>query len=110
MSLFDSPGVHPVKRNVTDDVKQGYRRKSLGRVGRTPSVVTCCAKADALTAARSGSCLRLQVRPDGARYWMLRFTVTKPHGTKAESTHGLGTCPDAALLEARAKAAEARCL
>lgn len=50
-----------------------------------------------------GGGLRLQVRPDGSRYWMLRYTW----GGK-ESTHGLGSYPDVPLEEARRKASDAR--
>lgn len=50
-----------------------------------------------------GEGLRLQVRPDGARYWMLRY-----HFDGKESTHGLGAYPDVGLAEARAKAEVAR--
>ena len=50
-----------------------------------------------------GGGLRLQVRPDGSRYWMLRYTW----GSK-ESTHGLGAYPAVTLEEARGKAIAAR--
>ena len=52
---------------------------------------------------RDGNGLRLQIRPDGAKYWMLRYT----RGGK-ESTHGLGRYGDVGLEEARTKAAAAR--
>jgi integrase len=50
-----------------------------------------------------GNGLRLLIRPDGAKYWMLRYTI----GGK-ESTAGLGVYPETSLEEAREKAAAAR--
>jgi len=50
-----------------------------------------------------GNGLRLQIRPDSAKYWMLRYTL----GGK-ESTAGLGPSPEVSLEDARSKAAEAR--
>lgn len=50
-----------------------------------------------------GAGLRLQVRPDGRKYWLLRYVL----GGK-ESTHSLGSYPEAGLEEARRKAQEAR--
>lgn len=50
-----------------------------------------------------GAGLRLQVRPDGRKYWLLRYRL----GGK-ESTHSLGAYPDVGLEEARRKAQEAR--
>lgn len=50
-----------------------------------------------------GNGLRLQIRPDGAKYWMLRYKI----GGK-ESTAGLGAYPETSLEEARLKAAGVR--
>jgi len=50
-----------------------------------------------------GNGLRLQIRPEGAKYWMLRYTLGGN-----ESTAGLGPYPEVGLDEARRKAAEAR--
>jgi integrase len=55
-----------------------------------------------------GDGLRLQVRPDGSKYWLLRYKITKGDGTKAESTHGLGRYPETKLAEARVAADAAR--
>lgn len=52
-----------------------------------------------------GNGLRLQIRPDGAKYWMLRYLL----GGR-ESTAGLGPYPEISLEEARKKAAKARTL
>ena len=52
--------------------------------------------------------LRLCVRPNGSKLWMLRFTAQKPDGTRKESTAGLGTYPEVSLEQARKKAASAR--
>jgi integrase len=52
-----------------------------------------------------GKGLRLQVRPDGAKYWMLRYLISGK-----ESTAGLGRYPSIGLEEARQKATEARLL
>ena len=52
-----------------------------------------------------GNGLRLQVRPNGARYWMLRFTLGGKEGTLL-----IGSYPDVGLAAARKKAAEARAL
>lgn len=50
-----------------------------------------------------GNGLRLLIRPDGARYWLLRFRFDGK-----ESAHGLGAFPEVGLAEARTKAGEAR--
>jgi integrase len=50
-----------------------------------------------------GNGLRLQVRPNGARYWMLRYTLAG-----RETTLGLGAFPEVGLEEARSKASDAR--
>src|SRR6476659_5962256 len=50
-----------------------------------------------------GAGLRLQVRPDGARYWQVRYTLDK-----RESTFQIGSYPDVPLDEARTEAAKAR--
>lgn len=50
-----------------------------------------------------GTGLRLQIRPNGAKYWLLRYTLSGN-----ESTFALGTYPNVGLVEARSKAAEAR--
>jgi integrase len=55
-----------------------------------------------------GAGLRLQVRPDGARYWMLRYNLAGSDGKVKESTAGLGAYPEISLEEARSKAAAAR--
>lgn len=47
--------------------------------------------------------LHLQVRPDGARYWMLGYSLTGK-----ESMAGLGAYPGISLEEARCKADTAR--
>lgn len=52
--------------------------------------------------------LRLCVRPNGSKLWMLRFKKQHPDGTVSESTAGLGTYPQVSLERARAKADEAR--
>jgi integrase len=52
-----------------------------------------------------GNGLRLQVRPNGAKYWMLRFTLGG-----LESTLGLGTYPTVTLESARQRANSARSL
>lgn len=52
--------------------------------------------------------LRLCVRPNGSKLWMLRFTKTNPDGSRTESTSGLGTYPEVTLSEARRKARESR--
>ncbi len=52
-----------------------------------------------------GDGLRLQVRPNGAKYWMLRFTLTGKEGTLL-----IGTYPDVGLAEARGKSEDARSL
>ena len=59
--------------------------------------------------------LRLCIRPNGAKLWMLRFmkdhpTKLRPDGKpeRNESTAGLGTYPDVSLEEGRRKAQEAR--
>jgi len=52
-----------------------------------------------------GGGLRLQVRPNGARYWMLRYTL----GGR-ESTFQIGAYPDVKVEEARKKAKGARSL
>ena len=52
-----------------------------------------------------GDGLRLQVRPNGSRYWMLRFTLAGKEGTLL-----IGTYPEIGLAAARKKAAEARAL
>ena len=52
-----------------------------------------------------GNGLRLQVRPNGSRYWMLRFTLAGKEGTLL-----IGSYPDIGLAAARKKAAEARAL
>ena len=52
--------------------------------------------------------LRLCVRPNGSKLWMLRFMKHNPDGSRSESTAGLGAYPDVSLVEARRKAAEAR--
>jgi hypothetical protein len=48
-----------------------------------------------------GNGLRLQVRPNGARYRMLRYRISKPNGTQRETTHGLGSYPEVSLADAR---------
>jgi hypothetical protein len=58
---------------------------------------------DKVTYLNDGKGLRLQIRPDGAAYWMLRYR----HGGKG-STHGLGTYPATTIAQAREKAAQAR--
>jgi len=50
-----------------------------------------------------GAGLRLRVRPDGGRTWLLRFFI----GGK-EGTHGIGPYPQVSLQIARAKAEHAR--
>lgn len=50
-----------------------------------------------------GSGLRLRVRPDGSRYWLLRFFIQGK-----ENTQSLGPYPLISLQIARAKAAEAK--
>jgi len=50
-----------------------------------------------------GNGLRLQVRPNGAKYWMLRYTL----GGR-ESTYQIGAYPHTTLDEARDAAAKAR--
>lgn len=50
-----------------------------------------------------GNALRLQVRPNGARYWMFRYTLAGKEGTLL-----LGIYPEIGLAAARVKAAEAR--
>jgi hypothetical protein len=40
------------------------------------------------------------MRPDGAKYWMLRYIVTATGGERKESTHGLGRYPEVKLSEA----------
>jgi len=50
-----------------------------------------------------GAGLRLQIRPDGAKYWMLRYTLGG-----VDSTAGLGRYPEVSLEEARKKALAAR--
>jgi integrase len=50
-----------------------------------------------------GAGLRLQVRPDGARYWQLRYTMAGK-----ESTYQIGSYPAKSLEEARDEAAKAR--
>src|SRR5665213_1278374 len=57
-----------------------------------------------------GNGLRLQVRPDGAKYWMLRYIITASDGARKESTNGLGRYPEVSLTEAREKARQARSL
>ncbi len=57
-----------------------------------------------------GKGLRLQVRPDGVKYWMLRYLVTTADGTRKESTNGLGRYPDVSLTDARVEARKARAL
>ena len=62
-----------------------------------------------------GHGLYLQVRPGGARSWILRFTspeIKRGDTPDAGRTrdHGLGAVADIKLIEARAKAAEARAL
>lgn len=52
--------------------------------------------------------LRLCIRPNGSKLWMLRFTKRHPNGAKSESTAGLGSYPEVSLEQARAKAREAR--
>ena len=48
---------------------------------------------------RDGAGLRLQIRPNGARYWMMRYRI----GGK-ESTFLLGKFPDVGLEQARTEA------
>jgi integrase len=50
-----------------------------------------------------GDGLRLQVRPNGARYWMFRFVLAGKEGTLL-----LGSYPELGLAEARGKAEAAR--
>lgn len=50
-----------------------------------------------------GNGLRLQIRPDGRRYWMLRYKLDGK-----ESTYLLGTADTLGLAEARDRAQEAR--
>ena len=52
--------------------------------------------------------LRLCIRPNGSKLWMLRFVAQKPNGTRKESTAGLGAYPEVSLEQARKKAASAR--
>ena len=52
-----------------------------------------------------GAGLRLQVRPNGTKYWMLRY-----HLAGRESTFQLGKYPDLTLEQARKDAAAARAL
>jgi integrase len=52
-----------------------------------------------------GAGLRLQVRPNGTKYWMLRY-----HLAGRESTFQLGKYPDVTLEKARKAASEARAL
>lgn len=67
------------------------------------------AKCKAARAAESiyylndGSGLRLRVRPDGSRSWLLRFFIQGK-----ENTQGLGPYPQISLQVARAKASEAK--
>jgi hypothetical protein len=49
--------------------------------------------------------LRLYVRPNGSKLWMLRFMQQKPDGSRSESTAGLGAYPHTILEQARRKAA-----
>src|SRR5438046_2660866 len=50
-----------------------------------------------------GNGLRLQIRPNGSKYWMLRYTLAGK-----ESTYQIGTYPETTLEQARNKACEAR--
>lgn len=50
-----------------------------------------------------GAGLRLRVRPDGSRTWLLRFFIDGKEGT-----HGIGPYPQVSLQIARAKAEHAR--
>lgn len=50
-----------------------------------------------------GAGLRLRVRPDGSRTWLLRFFIDGKEGT-----HGIGPYPQVTLQIARAKAEHAR--
>lgn len=50
-----------------------------------------------------GAGLRLQVRPEGAKYWQFRYTLDG-----RESTYQIGSYPDVTLDEARTEAAKAR--
>jgi integrase len=58
---------------------------------------------EAIYYRNDGNGLRLQVRPSGAKYWMLRYTLAG-----RESTYQVGTYPEVSLEEARQKAAQAR--
>ena len=60
---------------------------------------------DSIYYRNDGNGLRLQVRPDGAKYWMLRYAIQGK-----ESTAGLGRFPEVSLEQARQKAAQARVL
>lgn len=50
-----------------------------------------------------GNGLRLQIRPNGAKYWLLHYTLAG-----RESTLGLGTYPEVGLVDVRSKATDAR--
>jgi len=60
--------------------------------------------------------LRLCVRPEGAKLWMLRYKLPKADAVPdeagrvklSESTHGLGRYPEVSLAEARERARRAR--
>jgi integrase len=58
---------------------------------------------DSVYYLNDGSGLRLRVRPDGSRSWLLRFFIQGK-----ESTQSLGPYPQVSLQIARAKAAEAK--
>lgn len=50
--------------------------------------------------------LRLCVRPDGAKLWMLRYRLPHVDGVR-ESAHGLGSYPSIGLADARERARQA---
>jgi integrase len=52
-----------------------------------------------------GNALRLQIRPNGARYWMFRYVLAGKEGTLL-----MGSYPELGLAAARVKAGEARAL
>jgi integrase len=58
---------------------------------------------DSVYYLNDGSGLRLRIRPDGSRSWLLRFFIQGK-----ESTQSLGPYPQVSLQIARAKAAEAK--
>lgn len=66
-----------------------------------------CRKAkarDAVHYLNDGAGLRLRIRPNGTKDWLLRYTLPG----RAESTHKLGAYPATTLEQARAAARDAR--